>query len=115
MLEVSGSLEEPRFRKDIAVLMQNQVIDDLFVIRVKAIIERITAESTEYCNGLVNLSSNSVIFKDRVTAWLLIIAKITIAIRATTPIRMSFPVSAGGGPSSFDELYKINVRYKLEN
>jgi len=36
--------------------------------------------------------------------------KITIAIRATTPIRMSFPVSAGGGPLSFDELYKINVR-----
>jgi len=28
---------------------------------------------------------------------------------------MSFPVSAGGGPLSFDELYKINVRYKLEN
>ena len=83
------------------------------LILTRAIIERTTPEIIEYKRGLVNLSSNSKIFNERMTPWLATTAKIMIAIATTIPILTYLLVLGGGFLSSDGSLYKINVRCRV--
>ena len=83
--------------------------------RISVIEARTIAETSEKYNGFVNKVPNSCEFMYNTTAWLLVRTKITIAIRAATPILTYLPASRGGGLDLVDELYKIKLPSFVSN
>ena len=86
-------------------------MDDLFLILtlINTIETRIREERIEYNSGFVKRSPNSLMFINKVTAWLPTMTKITIPISAASPTLTYLPASGDGELSSVDELYKITL------
>ena len=93
-------------------------MDDRFatLTRINAIPAKTNPPINENIRGLVNVSANSVIFIDRITAWFPASAKNITPIIATIPILINFPASGGGALSScFSALYKTNFMTVFEH